>query len=245
MGQRKTALITGGATGIGKAVALLLADKGFNIAINYSRSVDEAHKTLEEVLARNVACQIYQANVAQDEEVKTMVNQVIQDFGQIDVLVNSAGMTHFVGHPDLEGMKDEYWDDIMDVNVKGVFHACRAAAPELKKRKGCIVTVASVAGITGLGSSIAYAASKAAVISITKSLARVLAPEVRVNAVAPGIVRTRWVEGQEAHIERYAGNTPLRRVAIPEDVAEVIYSLVDHASFVTGQTIVIDGGNFI
>jgi 3-oxoacyl-[acyl-carrier protein] reductase len=243
--QGKTALITGGGTGIGRAIALLLAREGVNIAINYSRSEEEASKTQSEIKALNVECRTYQASVASDHEVRQMIDQVIADFGHLDILVNNAGMTHFVDHADLEGLKDEYWDGIMDVNVKGLFHTCRAAAEELKKQKGCIVNIASIAGINGTGSSIAYAASKAAAISVTKSLARVLAPEVRVNAIAPGIVQTRWVEGKEAHIERMAAGTPLGRVAGPEDIAEVAYSLIAHAGFVTGQTVVVDGGNFI
>jgi 3-oxoacyl-[acyl-carrier protein] reductase len=243
--QGKTALITGGGTGIGRAIALKLARDGVNIAINYSRSKEDALQTQEEIKNLGVECRVYQANIARDQEVRQMVNEVITDFGQLDILVNNAGTTRFVNHSDLEGLKDEYWDEIMGVNVKGLFNTCRAAAEELRKQKGCIVNIASIAGLTGLGSSIAYSASKAAAISVNKSLARVLAPEVRVNAVAPGIVQTRWVEGQDAHIEKLAAGTPLQRVAGPEDVAEVAYSLIAHASFVTGQTIVVDGGNFI
>lgn len=241
----KTALITGGGTGIGKAIALKLAQSGVNIAINYSRSENEAQKTCQEIKNLGVRCQIYQANVACDTEIRAMISQVIRDFGQLDILVNNAGMTHFVEHSDLEGMKEEYWDEILGVNVKGLFFCCRAAADELKKRSGCIVNIASIAGLTGLGSSIAYSASKAAAISVTKSLARVLAPEVRVNAVAPGIVQTRWVEGKEEHISRLAAGTPLGRIAEPNDIAEVVYSLIAHAGFMTGQTVVVDGGNFI
>lgn len=243
--QGKTALITGGATGIGRAIALKLAQEGVNIAINYSRSQEDALKTQEEIKAINVACRIYQANIAKDQDVRTMVSQVVEDFGQLDILVNSAGMTYFVQHADLEGMKDEYWDEIFSVNVKGVFNTCRAAADALKRQKGCIVNITSIAGLTGLGSSIAYCASKAAEISVTKSLARVLAPEVRVNSVAPGVVLTRWVKGHEEHITRMAEGTPLQRVCTPEDVAEVAYSLIANAGFVTGQTWVVDGGNFI
>ncbi|AET67620.1 dehydrogenase of unknown specificity, short-chain alcohol dehydrogenase like protein [Desulfosporosinus orientis DSM 765] len=241
----KTALITGGGTGIGRAIALVLAKSGVNIALNYSRSEEEALKTCQEVKDLGVQSKIYKANVAVDAEVKAMVSQVTSDFGALDILVNNAGMTHFVDHSDLEGMKDEYWDEIFGVNVKGMFFCCRAAAEELKKNRGCIINISSIAGLTGLGSSIAYAASKAAATSVTKSLARVLAPEVRVNAVAPGIVQTRWVEGKEAHISKLAEGTPLGRVAEPKDIAEVVYSLIANAGFVTGQTIVVDGGNFI
>ncbi|MHB8074390.1 SDR family NAD(P)-dependent oxidoreductase [Desulfosporosinus fructosivorans] len=243
--QGKIALITGGGTGIGRAIALLLARSGVHIALNFSRSEEDALKTCQEIKDLGVRCLIYKADVSKDAQVRSMVSQVMADYGQLDILVNNAGMTHFVEHVDLEGMKEEYWDDILGVNVKGLFFCCRAVASELKKSRGCIVNIASIAGLTGLGSSIAYAASKAAGISVTKSLARALAPEIRVNAVAPGIVQTRWVDGKEDHIARLAAGTPLGRVAGPEDIAEVVYSLIAHAGFVTGQTIVVDGGNFI
>lgn len=243
--QGKTVLITGGGTGIGRAIALTLAREGANVALNYSRSAEEAERTQAEVEALGVKSLTYQANVTSDCEVREMVHNVITDFGHLDILVNNAGITHFVDHSDLEGLKEEYWDDIMAVNVKGLFFCCRAAAEELRKQKGCIVNMASIAGFTGLGSSIAYSASKAANISITKSLARVLAPEVRVNAIAPGVVTTRWVAGQEDHLKRLGEGTPLQRIATPEDIAEVAYGLIEKASFVTGQVIVVDGGNFI
>ena len=243
--EGKTALITGGGTGIGRAIALRLAMEKTNIAINYSRSEKDAQETKKEVESYGVQCKIYKADVSSNEEIKDMITQVTQDFGGLDILVNNAGMTHFVNHDDLEGMKEEFWDDIWAVNVKGLFFCCRAAAPELKKTKGVIINISSIAGLTGLGSSIAYSASKAAAISVTKSLARVLAPEVRVNSVAPGVVRTRWIEGQEEHIEHLAGNTPMQRVAVPEDVAELVYGMIAHAGFVTGQTVVVDGGAFI
>lgn len=238
-------MITGGGTGIGRAIALLLAKEGVNIAINYSRSEEDAIKTCQEIEKLGVRSLYYKADVSKDEEVRAMVDKVVTEFGTLDILVNNAGMTHFVEHSDLEGMKDEYWDDIFGVNVKGMFFCCRAAAAELKKSKGCVINITSIAGLTGLGSSIAYSASKAAATSVTKSLARVLAPEVRVNAVAPGIVQTRWVEGKDEHITRLAAGTPLGRVAEPEDIAEVVYALIAQAGFVTGQTIVVDGGNFI
>ena len=241
----KIALITGGGTGIGRAIALILARSGVHIALNYSRSEEDALKTCQEIEDIGVRCLTYKTDVSQDAEVRLMVSQVVTDYGKLDILVNNAGITHFVEHTDLEGMKEEYWDEIMGVNVKGVFFCCRAVAAELKKSRGCIVNITSIAGLTGLGSSIAYAASKAAGISVTKSLARALAPEIRVNAVAPGIVQTRWIEGKEDHIARLAADTPLGRVAGPEDIAEVVFSLIAHAGFVTGQTIVVDGGNFI
>ena len=241
----KVALITGGGTGVGKGVALRLAQEGTNICINYAHSEKEAFEAKSEVEALGVKCGIYKADVSDDDQCKAMIADVIKDFGQLDILVNNAGRTHFVDHKDLDGMKSEYFDDIFALNVKGTFFMCRAAADSLKKSHGVIINITSIAGVTGLGSSIAYAASKAAEISITKSLARVLAPEVRVIGVAPGIVLTRWVEGRTGHIDKFAGETPLQKVAVPEDIAQTVYALIAHADFVTGQNIIVDGGAFI
>lgn len=239
------AVITGSATGIGKAIALRLAREGVHITINYSKSENEALETQKEIEALGVKCLLFKATVSDDFQVRQMIKETVSSFGRLDILVNNAGVTDFVSHDDLEGLKEEYWDRVMDVNVKGLFFCSRAAAVELKKQKGCIVNITSVAGLTGLGSSIAYAASKAAAISVTKSLARIMAPEVRVNSIAPGIVQTRWVEGQEDHIKRLAEGTPLGRIATPEDVAEVTYSLIAHSHFVTGEILKVDGGMFI
>jgi 3-oxoacyl-[acyl-carrier protein] reductase len=239
------AVITGSATGIGKAIALRLAREGVHITINYSKSENEALETQKEIEALGVKCLLFKATVSDDVQVRQMIKETVDLFGRLDILVNNAGVTDFVSHDDLEGLKEEYWDRVMDVNVKGLFFCSRAAAVELKKQKGCIVNITSVAGLTGLGSSIAYAASKAAAISVTKSLARIMAPEVRVNSIAPGIVQTRWVEGQEDHIKRLAEGTPLGRIATPEDVAEVAYSLIAHSNFVTGEILKVDGGMFI
>ncbi|OXM85485.1 SDR family NAD(P)-dependent oxidoreductase [Paenibacillus rigui] len=241
----KVAVITGSATGIGKAIALRLAKEGVHITINYSKSETEALETRKQIEALGVKSLLFKANVSDDFQVRQMIRETVATFGRLDILVNNAGVTNFVNHADLEELKEEYWNQVMDVNVKGLFFCCRAAASELKKQNGCIVNITSVAGLTGLGSSIAYAASKAAAISVTKSLARVMAPEVRVNSVAPGIVQTRWVEGQQDHITRLAEGTPLGRIATPEDVAETAYSIIAHSHFVTGEVIKVDGGMFI
>ncbi len=241
----KTALITGAGTGIGRSIALRLAAAGADIAINYSRSEKEALQTQKAVEESGVRSLVYKADVADDDQVRAMVGETIKKLGRLDILVNNAGVTYFVEHADLEGLKAEYWDRIMAVNVKGMFFCCRAAAEELKKRKGCIINITSIAGLTGLGSSIAYAASKAAAISLTKSVARVMAPEVRVNSIAPGVVLTRWVEGQEDHVQRLAEGSPMGRVATAEDISEVAYALITQAGFVTGQSIVVDGGMFM
>jgi len=238
----KVGLVTGGGTGTGRAVALGLAKLGIHVVVNYSRSKEEAEQTAVEVRELGVSCLLQQADVSDDAQVRTMIENTIKHFGRLDYLVNSAGVTAFVDLADLEGLKSEHWDRIMDVNVKGVFHVCRAASPYLKQSKGNIVNITSIAGLTGQGSCIAYAASKAAEISVTKSMARVLAPEVRVNSVAPGIILTRWVAGREEHVQKFGEGTLLERVCTPEDVAEVVLSLLTSAAMVTGQTIVVDGG---
>lgn len=236
------ALVTGGATGIGRATALRFAAAGAHIAINYSRSAAEARETAAEVAKLGVKSAIFQADVADDMAVRGMCAAVTERFGRIDLLVNNAGTTAYVAHDDLEGLTEEIWDRLLAVNTKGIFFCCRAAASELRRNRGAIINVTSLGGITGGGSSIAYAASKAAAISLTKSLARVFAPEVRVNALAPGIVMTRWVEGREEHVRRYSAGTPMGRAASAEDVADMAYALAIGGDFVTGQTIVIDGG---
>ena len=243
--NQMAALITGGGTGIGKAVAPELAKLGVNVAVNYSRSADEALATVKEIESLGAAGIAVKADVANDNEVRAMIETVYHHFGRINYLVNSAGTTEYVTMSDLEGLKPEHWDRIMDINVKGLFAVCRAATPHLRESHGSIVNITSVAGITGIGSSIAYAASKAAAISVTKSLARVLAPEVRVNSVAPGIVMTRWVEGREEHVKKLGEHTPLGRCCTAEDVAAVVVPLLVSAAMMTGQTVVVDGGAFM
>jgi 3-oxoacyl-[acyl-carrier protein] reductase len=171
-----------------------------------------------------------------------MVKQCIDEFGGIDVLVNNAGTTHFIAHTDLEAVTDRVWDDIIGVNVKGTFSCCRAAVPYLRERRGSIVNVTSVAGLQGYGSSIPYAASKAAINCMTQSLARAFAPEVRVNAVAPGPILTRWLADHQDMVEQLVRATPLGRAAQPEDIADVIWFLAKGTSLMTGQIVVVDGG---
>jgi 3-oxoacyl-[acyl-carrier protein] reductase len=243
--EKKVALITGGATGIGRSVALGLARAGINVAINYSRSENDATTTVADIKALGVDAVAIKADVSVDADARQLVSSAVSSFGRLDYVVNSAGTTVYVAMADLEGLQPEHWDQIMDVNVKGMFWVCRAAAPHLKATRGSIVNITSIAGMTGMGSSIAYAASKAAAICVTKSLARTLAPEVRVNSVAPGIVMTRWVDGREDHVRRLGEHTPLGRVCDAEDVAAVVIPVLTSASMMTGQTVVVDGGAFM
>jgi 3-oxoacyl-[acyl-carrier protein] reductase len=245
----KTAIVTGSAVGVGRATALDLAKRGANVVINYSRSEDDAREALRLVEAAGAQGLIVKADVSKDDEVRAMVRQTVTCFGALHILVNNAGMTHFVPFADLDGMKEEYWDDIYAVNVKGVFFCIRAAAKAMRESGGgAIVNISSVAGTRSIGSSIAYAASKAAVINMTVGLARVLGPEIRVNCVAPGFIETRWLKnglGDQVYELGKAGEirkAALKAVCQPEHVSQLVMSLIDGADLVTGQTVVIDGG---
>jgi 3-oxoacyl-[acyl-carrier protein] reductase len=248
----KAAIVTGSAVGVGRAIALELAKRGANVVINYSRSEAEARQTAADVEALGAKALLVRADVSHDDQVRDMVRQTLDRFGAIDVLVNNAGITYFVDFDDLEGLTEEVWDRILAVNVKGLFYCSRAVVPHMKQQgKGCIVNISSVAGIQAIGSSIAYCASKAAVINLTIAFARTFAPEVRVNCVAPGFIDTRWHSARQeaAAYEEFKGRVaeriPLARVGTPDDIAQAVLSLVERADFVTGQTLVADGGVLI
>ena len=245
MSQERVALVTGSATGIGRAVAWRLADLGFSVTINNSKSKQEAEETADGVRERGSEALVFPANVADDTAVRAMVERTAETFGGLDVLVNNAATTSFVPFVDLEGLTMRIWDEVLDVNLKGTFFACRAGMPYLKARKGNIVNIASVAGVDGLGSSIAYAASKGAVITLTKSLAKAFAPDVRVNAVAPGPVQTRWLADHQDMVEEAMKLTPLKRPATAEDIADVTLFLATGTSLMTGQILIADGGRTI
>ena len=247
----KTAIVTGSAVGVGRATAIELAKRGANVVVNYSKSEDEAKETVSEVEGAGARALLVKADVSKDSEVRSMVQQAVDAFGGLHVLVNNAATTKFVNFADLEGLKEEDWDLILAVNLKGPFFCSRAAAVPMKEAgQGAIVNIASVAGIRSVGSSIAYAASKAGLINLTVALARVLAPEVRVNCVAPGFIDTRWLRAglgdfYERAKEATASQTPLGRVATAEDIAQSVLGLIEASDFVTGQTLVVDGGSII
>jgi len=250
--EGKAALITGGGTGVGRATALALAELGCSVAVNYSRSKKEAEATAAAVEKKGVRCIPIQADVAQDGDCRRLVEATVGELGRLDVLVQSAGVTSFIPHLNLEDVKDEDWDQIMAVNVKGTFQCARAAkGPMDAAGAGNIVNVSSVAGIAGVGSSIPYCASKAAVNSLTITLARVLAPKIRVNAVAPGFITGRWLAeglGQQAYDAvkgAMEARAPLGKVCEPEDVAGAIVALITGSDLVTGQVLPVEGGMLI
>jgi len=240
--SRKVALVTGSATGIGRAVAIRFAREGFSVAVNYSRSEKDANETLEEVKKLGAAALLCKANVADEGEVKVMFARCKEELGGLDVLVNNAGTTRFIDHTNLAAATSEVWDEIFGVNLKGTFFCCREALPMLQESGGSIVNVTSIAGLLGQGSSIPYAASKAALNCMTKSLARAFGPRVRVNAVAPGPVLTRWLADHQEHIAQSVKATPMGRAAIPEDISDAVYFLAQGTSLMTGQILVVDGG---
>ncbi|VTU00552.1 3-ketoacyl-acp reductase : 3-oxoacyl-[acyl-carrier-protein] reductase OS=Planctomyces maris DSM 8797 GN=PM8797T_01109 PE=3 SV=1: adh_short [Gemmataceae bacterium] len=239
---RKVALVTGSATGVGRACAVRFAKLGFAVAVNYSRSEADAMETVRLVEECGVPVLLCKANVGSDAEVRQMIGTTEAAFDRLDVLVNNAGTTHFVPHTDLDALTEDVWDDIFQVNVKGAFYCVRAALPLLKAAKGNVVNVTSVAGLTGQGSSIPYAASKAALNCVTQSLARAFGPDVRVNAVAPGPINTRWLAGKEAHIAKFVEQAPLGRAADPDDIADAVVYLATGTTLTTGQVLVVDGG---
>lgn len=244
----KAAIVTGGGTGVGRATALALAKLGCSVFINYSRSQKDAEETASEISALGVKSVALRADVAQDDDCRRMIDTAEKTFGRLDILVNNAGTTSFIPHAELDKVSDDDWDRILSVNLKGAFQCARAARPALERSgSGEIVNVTSVAGITGMGSSIPYCASKAALNVMTISLARVMAPKIRVNAVAPGFIDTRWLRtglgiAYEPTKEAFAQQTPLGRVCTPEDVSAAILGIITGSDMVTGQVLAVEGG---
>ena len=245
----KAALVTGGGTGVGRATALALAERGCSVVVNYSRSKDAAEATAEEIRGKGVKGLAVLADVAEDAACRALVEQTVGELGRLDVLVNNAGTTVFAAHQDLERITDADWERVMGVNQKGPFQCARAPRDALVADGGGeVVNVSSVAGVAGIGSSIPYCASKAGLNVLTVILARVLGPSVRVNAVAPGFITGRWLRDglgepvYEAVKKSMEERSPLGRVCDPEDVRDAILSLVEGSDLVTGQVLLCDGG---
>jgi len=250
--EGKAAVVTGGGTGVGRATALELARRGCSVLINYSRSQADAEKTAAEVSALGVKGIAIQADVADDASCRRMIEAATREFGRLDILVNNAATTAFVRHSNLEGLKTEDWNRIFSVNLLGPFQCARAARePLMASGSGEIVNVSSVAGLSGMGSSLAYCASKAALNNLTLTLARVFAPKVRVNAVAPGFITGRWLKeglgeaAYESAKKRNEESVLLRKVCSPEDVAAAIVNIITGPDLMTGQVIPLEGGLLI
>lgn len=246
----RVALVTGGAGGIGGAVVRKLAQAGISgVAINYRNSATEAVKLAAHLERAGVKALAIQADVQSDEQVRGMIDQAGSQFGRLDVVVNNAGVTHWVPLSDLEGLTEKIWDEILDVNVKAAFRCARAAAPLLAKHEGMVVNVSSISGVLAPStmSSLAYGTAKAALIYLTKGLAVALAPKVRVNCVAPAFTDTPWMSKHFGAdyaqvIANASSGYPLQRIASPDDIAGAILGLITGGDFVTGQTLIVDGG---
>src|ERR1044071_3626657 len=248
--KNKIALVTGGASGIGRADALALAGAGAaGAAIIYRAAKAEAKKRANKVKKAGADPLLVQGDVKSESDVRRMVGEVEKHFQRIDILVNNAGVTHWVPVKDIQKLTDEIWDEILDVNLKGAFRCVRAAAPLLEKSRGVVINVASISGVLAPAtmSSLAYGTAKAALIYLTRGLAVALAPNVRVNGVAPAFTDTPWMEkhygeNYDAVMAKAAAGYPLKRIAKPEDIASAIVGLVMGGDFVTGQTLLVDGG---
>jgi NAD(P)-dependent dehydrogenase (short-subunit alcohol dehydrogenase family) len=246
-------IVTGSATGIGAACAMDVAKKGARVVINYTKSEAEANATADACRRLGAEALLVRADVSNDADCQRIARTALDQWGRIDALVNNAGITKFApNHADLDALRGEDFQRVYAVNVVGVFQMTRAVAPVMKRQgSGAIVNISSIAGVMGVGSSIAYAASKGALNTMTLSLARALAPEIRVNAVCPGFVETRWFKdalGEEAYANakaRYEERSALRKAMSPEDIARAVTWLLEGADRVTGEFVMVDSGTHL
>ncbi|EOD9697366.1 TPA: 3-oxoacyl-[acyl-carrier-protein] reductase [Staphylococcus aureus] len=242
----KSALVTGASRGIGRSIALQLAEEGYNVAVNYAGSKEKAEAVVEEIKAKGVDSFVIQANVADADEVKAMIKEVVSQFGSLDVLVNNAGITR---DNLLMRMKEQEWDDVIDTNLKGVFNCIQKATPQmLRQRSGAIINLSSVVGAVGNPGQANYVATKAGVIGLTKSAARELASRgITVNAVAPGFIVSDMTDALSDELkEQMLTQIPLARFGQDTDIANTVAFLAsDKAKYITGQTIHVNGGMYM
>ena len=242
----KVAIVTGGGTGMGKAISLQLAAAGASVVVNYSRSADEATATVKEIEAAGGTAAAIQADVSDAAQVEALVSQTVERFGRLDAVVNNAGTTVFVPFKDLAGIDEGAWDRIIGVNVKAPWLMAKAAERALRANGGgAIVNISSVAGLKPGGSSLAYSVSKAAMIHLTKCLALAMSPEVRVNSIAPGFVNTRWHDNSSDERKRQiAEGSPLGRNVGVDEIASATLEALRNDNM-TGQVIAIDSGTLL
>jgi 3-oxoacyl-[acyl-carrier protein] reductase len=242
-------IVTGSATGTGAACAVQLAGKGARVVVNYTKSEADARETAQKCEAAGAEAILVQGDVAADADCRKLAQAALDRWGRIDGLVNNAGITKFAAHADLDALSSDDFQRLYAVNVIGPYQMIRACTPAMKKQGGgAIVNVSSISGVKGVGSSVAYVASKGALNAMTLSLARALAPEIRVNAICPGLIETRWhlsrfsAEDYAKFKSNYEKSVPLAKAASADEVAEVAVWLLEGAAQVTGETILVDGG---
>ena len=249
MSDNSVAIVTGGSRGVGAATAKMLSENGWNVVITCSSSIKDADQVAKNCTHEKAEVIALKADVSKDIECIVTVNKAIEKWGRIDALVNNAGTTKFAwDHSDLDSLTAKDFQDIYAVNVIGPFQMVKAAKEHLLKSENpCVVNISSIAGIKGIGSSIAYASSKGALNTMTLSMARNLGP-IRVNAVCPGFIEGEWLkkgmgiemyEGTKKHIQNTA---PLGKTCSPESIAEIIINLIEKSELITGQLITVDGG---
>ncbi|MGW6783960.1 SDR family oxidoreductase [Streptomyces sp. NPDC054987] len=238
MSRKTVALVTGSSSGIGAAVARRLSAEGMTVVVNAARSADAGRRLAESL----PDARFVQADISDEEQVRRLLDEVAGEYGALDLLVNNAGVTRGIPHADLDAVTGDVWRTILGVNVVGTWQTTVAAMPLLRASgAGHVVNISSVAGVRPAGSSIPYAVSKAAVNHMTRLLAASVGPQVRVNAIAPGLVDTPWTETFTEIRERVREAVPLRRTGTPEDVAELVVGL-HRAAYTTGEVVLADGG---
>jgi NAD(P)-dependent dehydrogenase (short-subunit alcohol dehydrogenase family) len=243
--ERAVALVTGGAGGLGSAICRKLADAGFRLVVGYNRSADGAHQLASSLPGRGHSAWL--APVTASAQLEALASAIGQDYGRCDVLVNCAGITRFVRHDDLDALDDDLIDSILATNVRGAFAAVRAFRPLLEKSPlpggGVVVNLSSAAATLAMGSNVMYCASKAALDNMTKSLARALAPRIRVVSVSPALVDTEFVKSMDrGWRDEQAARSPLGRLATPEEVANAVIAAITTLTFATGSILLVDGG---
>jgi 3-oxoacyl-[acyl-carrier protein] reductase len=251
--QGKRAIVTGGGTGLGAATAVGLAKRGVSVCVNYASSAEAAEKVAEECRGLGVDAFAMKADVSEDDQCRALVAAAVERFGGLEVLINNAGITKFAKHADLDALSADDFMRLYKVNVVSMYQMIRAAREHLAADgKGAVVNVSSIAGVTGAGSSVAYTATKGAINTMTLSLARALAPSIRINAVCPGYIASGWytkhagAEAEAARSAEIARLTPLKVVSHPEDVAEVVLFYASPASrHVTGEFMLVDAGTHL
>ena len=249
MSDNPVAIVTGGSRGVGAATAKILFENGWNVIITCSSSIEDAKLVAANCSNKTTEVFAFQADVSNEQDCIATIDKAIEKWKRIDALVNNAGTTKFVwDHSDLNGLDDKDFQKIYGVNVIGPFQMVKAAKDHLQKSNNpCIVNVSSIAGIKGIGSSIAYAASKGALNTMTLSMARNLGP-IRVNAICPGFIEGEWLEKgmgaemYEAVKLQVQTTTPLKKTCSPESIAEVIFNLIESSELMTGQLVTVDGG---
>jgi len=239
----RVAVVTGGGTGIGRGISQSFAREGARVVVNYSRSRDDAEATVKCIRDAGGTAVAVAADVSQQSGATALMAAAETEFGRVDYLINNAGWSQRVPHDRMEDLTDEIWEHVFETNLHGAFYCVRAATPFLKKQPGAaIVNIASVAALMGQGSSMAYAASKGGMVTLTKSLARALAPGIRVNAVLPGFIRTRFASWPDSAFDEAEKITPLKHLGRVEDVADAVLFFAAHAMSTTGETLIVDGG---